>query len=340
MIEFLKTHSSIQFAVDCLNNIDNVELGLGRLGNIDSIIPFFKEPLLWSKLQNCSTSTVLLDVYVGMKIAELIFSKHLNSKQIFNPFLFDHLTDDINIDEIKLVIFKILNTCIDEISLFDESPPDSAVDTISNLALSLLPLLIKCIPPGQFHEWVSQSRKISTMTEKVLLNHDISKSLIESAVMTNCTTTNPSLKKFFSLSSKLLICSYSTCNGEINAELRISFPETWPARMGQIDVSSVAGLSKGKNSRLEVSVQNVFRLNGVQNAIQVWIENIEGFLKNVQECFICYSVTYHSASTGINGGSIPDKVCKNCNYKFHSQCLLKWFKQSQKTTCVLCQQPF
>ena len=86
-------------------------------------------------------------------------------------------------------------------------------------------------------------------------------------------------------------------------------------------------------------------MNGVQHAVQIWIENIEGYLKNVEECYICYSVTYHHGTKGTGsgdgtGGSIPDKECKNCHYKFHAQCLLKWFKQSQKTNCVLCQQPF
>jgi hypothetical protein len=153
------------------------------------------------------------------------------------------------------------------------------------------------------------------------------------------------LKQSYSKSSKLLVCRYTTCGGEITAELSASFPEAWPARLATIEVSPVAGLSKAKNARLKISIQQIFRSNGVQQAVQIWIENIEGFLANVEECYICYSVTYHHGTKGTgsgngSGGAIPDKECRNCHYKFHAQCLLKWFKQSQKTNCVLCQQPF
>jgi len=125
----------------------------------------------------------------------------------------------------------------------------------------------------------------------------------------------------------------------------VKFPDCWPLRLGQIEVSAVVGLSKAKNARLQVSIQSVFRMNGVQNAIQIWIENIHGFLKDVEECYICYSVTYHHGAKGTgtgngNGGSIPNKKCKTCKYKFHSACLLKYFKTSGKTICCLCQNPF
>jgi hypothetical protein len=204
-------------------------------------------------------------------------------------------------------------------------------------ALEIVPLFLQAVAPGEVSDWSSNSGT-SGANEKIVTEHGISSALIQSEVTSN-KYKNENLKTSFSLSSRLLVCSYSSHGGEIQAELSVRFPDSWPLRLGQVEASPVVGLSKGKNARLKVSIQSVFRLNGVQNAIQIWIENIEGFLKDVEECYICYSVTYHHGAKG-TAGSIPNKQCRTCKYKFHSECLLKYFRTSGKTICCLCQNPF
>jgi hypothetical protein len=180
---------------------------------------------------------------------------------------------------------------------------------------------IQILSPGEFHDWVTSSKALKHIPE-LLVKFGISAELMTLSVTQN-RYNHADLKQSFSSSSKLLVCRYTTCGGEINTELRVLFPDNWPARLATIEVSPVAGLTRTKNSKLHINTQKIFRSNGVQQSIQIWIENIEGYLKDVEECYICYSVTYHHGTKGTGsgdgtGGSIPDKECN----------------------CVLCQQPF
>jgi hypothetical protein len=200
-------------------------------------------------------------------------------------------------------------------------------------ALAVVELLLQSASPGEIHERTSPSM------ETTVVEHGVSGNLIEQQITSNKFRTD-NLRSTFSMSSKLLVCNYSSHDGEIQAELSVRFPESWPLRLGQVEVSPVIGLSKAKNAKLKIAIQSVFRNNGVQNAIQIWIENIEGFLRDVEACYICYSVTYHHGQGKTNAGSIPSKRCRTCKNAFHSECLLKYFRTSGKTICCLCQNPF
>ena len=54
----------------------------------------------------------------------------------------------------------------------------------------------------------------------------------------------------------------------------------------------------------------------------------------VEPCPICYCVVEAKAHT------LPTSCCATCGAAFHSRCVLKWFMESQKAKCPICQQPW
>lgn len=98
----------------------------------------------------------------------------------------------------------------------------------------------------------------------------------------------------------------------------------------------------------------------IATALQLFKENVVGFIKGLEECAICYSIVFPRTR------SLPKKQCITCKYKFHTECLdryskfyfvifqnrffhyfivcdfpiPRWFRTSHKTHCPLCQSTF
>ena len=339
IMETLSESGSTEWALRCLD-LSAIEPALSRLSKLE-IIDFFATEQLKARL---TAHESLFGEFVRFKLWLVVLSKFQKCKQESFCFLTEFLgesaiANEVAIDpvEIKQSLMDIGKAAFDVIQRADRSLEDEAAAFLYRDAVELVPLFLQAVAPGDVCEWSSTSGQGASW-ERTLVEHGVASSLIRAEV-TNNKYKNENLKSNFSMSSRLLVCSYSSHGGEIQAELTVRFPDSWPLRLGQVEASPVVGLSKGKNARLKVSIQSVFRLNGVQNAVQIWIENIEGFLKDVEECYICYSVTYHHGASG-TAGSIPSKQCRTCKYKFHSECLLKYFRTSGKTICCLCQNPF
>ncbi|XP_053991523.1 uncharacterized protein LOC128883323 [Hylaeus volcanicus] len=63
-------------------------------------------------------------------------------------------------------------------------------------------------------------------------------------------------------------------------------------------------------------------------------DNFAAFVLGLEDCFICYSIVHHRTR------GIPKSQCVTCKYKFHAECVQKWFETSLKNNCPLCQSPF
>jgi hypothetical protein len=344
VIEWLQSNASIALALALVSSRQDharVLIGAARLRIVD-----FGE--LVSFNSGAVVQTVLaLDTHDENEIFALIKLVHaiavtfgrFKRETGLVAFLIEYLQDTVEdgsvAEGMKRIIHRAVSQVVDECVNFPITDSSERLWDKGELGVVFSDLM-GCVSPGEFHDWATSvgSRSAAADAEKLLCR---SENVFESLVELNKAALTD-VRQLFSKSARLLICHYSGCGGEIKAELQFSFPSTWPARNATLTVSPVPGLSKAKNARLQMSVQHSLRMHGVQPTVQIWTENIEGFLKNVEECYICYSITHHT-STG-SGGAIPDKQCKNCNNKFHAQCLFKWFKQSQKTNCVLCQQPW
>ena len=85
---------------------------------------------------------------------------------------------------------------------------------------------------------------------------------------------------------------------------------------------------------LGVSAILQHRNGAVAEGLMLWRKNVDGEFAGVEPCPICYLVIH-----GANHQT-PRLRCQQCRNKFHSACLYKWFTNSSKSTCPLCQTPW
>uniref|UniRef100_A0A0G4HPN5 E3 ubiquitin-protein ligase listerin n=1 Tax=Chromera velia CCMP2878 TaxID=1169474 RepID=A0A0G4HPN5_9ALVE len=133
---------------------------------------------------------------------------------------------------------------------------------------------------------------------------------------------------------------------ETRVEVQLQFPEAFPLRPVAIDTektgAEMVGVPRKRAAGWTVSIVKALQTNAVgaggggtvAGALRVWAGNLRAFFGGVDDCPICYSVVHPQHK------SLPRQPCATCKYKFHSECIYRWFRTSHKTTCPLCQSPF
>ena len=93
------------------------------------------------------------------------------------------------------------------------------------------------------------------------------------------------------------------------------------------------GVAEGRLRKWMLSIMALLRSqNGaLSQAIVLWQQNCAHQFDGVEECLICYNVIQDV------GGQLPKLGCKTCSKRYHTSCLFKWFRSSQKSTCPHCQ---
>ncbi|WPH00474.1 Hypothetical protein R9X50_00330300 [Acrodontium crateriforme] len=117
--------------------------------------------------------------------------------------------------------------------------------------------------------------------------------------------------------------------------IKVILPEAYPLASAQcIGVNRVAVREEKWQSWLRNCQGVITFYNGsIIDGISAWQKNINGSLKNLAECAICYSIVDSYKH-------LPTKRCLQCRNAFHAGCLFKWFKTSGASTCPLCRNSF
>ncbi|TLD35213.1 RING zinc finger protein-like protein [Venturia nashicola] len=123
---------------------------------------------------------------------------------------------------------------------------------------------------------------------------------------------------------------------EQSASIVITLPPTFP--LHQATVTSPTKRMAVEEKKWTMWLRNAqaviaFSNNSLVDGLLAWRRNIYGALKGQTDCAICYSVVGED-------GKLPNKTCRTCKNSFHGNCLFKWFKSSNNTTCPLCRNPF
>ncbi|OII71866.1 RING domain-containing protein [Cryptosporidium ubiquitum] len=144
------------------------------------------------------------------------------------------------------------------------------------------------------------------------------------------TMSNPDRKITFdhNISSRTIKINYSERG--FTATLSFTFSKHHPLVIPKVNIPNVIGVSKKQNSNWLISVIKAVRYKNVVHAILTWINNLSLYLEGIEDCLICYSIVHPQYRT------LPRKRCNTCNNIFHSECIYKWFRTSNKTTCPLC----
>ncbi|XP_022127578.2 uncharacterized protein LOC111001844 [Pieris rapae] len=83
-----------------------------------------------------------------------------------------------------------------------------------------------------------------------------------------------------------------------------------------------------------VRVYLAYQNGWLVTALRLWSEALRCRVDAAAQCYICYCRLHPTTAR------LPNVPCHTCNNRFHSACLRKWFKTSQKSNCPLCRTVF
>ncbi|POM80476.1 Hypothetical protein PHPALM_1682 [Phytophthora palmivora] len=123
---------------------------------------------------------------------------------------------------------------------------------------------------------------------------------------------------------------------ECALEMVVRVPSSYPLRCVEVECTKRIGISEDRWRRWVLQIIRVTssRDGSLLDAVLLWKRNVDKEFEGVEPCPICYSIL-NPKNMGL-----PSLPCKTCNNKYHNSCLYKWFNQSGKNKCPICQQPF
>ncbi|KAM5483810.1 hypothetical protein McanCB56680_002912 [Microsporum canis] len=117
--------------------------------------------------------------------------------------------------------------------------------------------------------------------------------------------------------------------------IAISLPPTYPLHQAIVTGRSRVAVDEKKWKSWLLVIQGVilFSNGNLMDGLLAFRRNVQGALKGQGECPICCSIISSNMQT-------PNKRCGTCKNNFHSDCLFRWFKSSNSSSCPLCRNSF
>jgi len=124
--------------------------------------------------------------------------------------------------------------------------------------------------------------------------------------------------------------------GEIAMGLSLRLPSCYPLLPVSVSLADAVQLKEEQSKKWLLSVTSLLSSSDgrLYAAVQVWRRSLQQHFQGVAECSICMSVVHAT------NHALPRMRCKECNQRFHSQCLFKWFQSSGNSKCPLCRTLF
>ncbi|CAK4067201.1 unnamed protein product [Aphanomyces euteiches] len=123
---------------------------------------------------------------------------------------------------------------------------------------------------------------------------------------------------------------------ECSLEMVIRVPPSYPLRTVEVECTKRIGISEERWRRwiLQILKVTTSQDGSLLDAVLLWKSNVDKEFDGVEPCPICFSILNPKTM------GLPNLPCRTCNNKYHNSCLYKWFNQSSKNKCPICQQPF
>ncbi|KAK2870551.1 hypothetical protein FQN49_003105 [Arthroderma sp. PD_2] len=120
-----------------------------------------------------------------------------------------------------------------------------------------------------------------------------------------------------------------------HTSIAISLPPTYPLHQAIVTGRSRVAVDERKWKGWLLVIQGVilFSNGNLMDGLLAFRRNVQGALKGQGECPICCSIISANMQT-------PNKRCGTCKNNFHSDCLFRWFKSSNSSSCPLCRNSF
>lgn len=217
-------------------------------------------------------------------------------------------------------------------------PWNDSVDQrlIDTLSLSLLFKLIVNFPKS-IRSWAdndkSQKNLLSTFLSEGLSNAIFEKE-VEKIEMAENEWRTYEFEILVSRKAREISAVY--LKDDQSLEISLKVPTNYPLQLLEVDFSRAAKFSEAKAKQWSMLIKRMLTtLNyGIKDALIGWKNNMEKELQGIDECAICFCVIHPTSK------KLPEKKCKTCKKKLHTECVHKWFQQSQKNDCPLCKSPF
>lgn len=117
-------------------------------------------------------------------------------------------------------------------------------------------------------------------------------------------------------------------------EMILQIPACYPLYSVDVACGKRIGISEDRWRRGILHIVQTCAQNGaLMDAVMLWKRNVDQEFQGVVPCPICYWILYPKTM------AFPNLTCKTCKTTYHKACLYKWFMQSGKSVCTICQQP-
>ncbi|EKX73454.1 conserved hypothetical protein [Theileria equi strain WA] len=185
--------------------------------------------------------------------------------------------------------------------------------------------------PGEVGEmWNNCKNSYVKKQIKKFTKSEITQKIIEDEIQIIKMNGLDNLQIMYDAGNRIINAKLST-KAEVPTKISIKIPSTFPLVPLSFTTEEDNSTFKQKYLKWIMLAQSEANRSGISQGLYLWCNNIAKFFDGISECPICYSIVHAQFNT------IPSKICKVCKYKFHTECIYKWFRTAQKAKCPLCQ---
>jgi len=207
--------------------------------------------------------------------------------------------------------------------------------SLSKLAARVIFRSVEVFPTLSKHWWDSSCPNYLTHTVREFVETQVSPDILKLAVQSikNAAAFGEMQVKGSSVTREV---NAAYVQDDFTLSVVIKLPLSFPFRRAEVDCSKTLGVPECRWKRWSLQITQMLNNQGgtLKDALLLWKENVDKEFEGVEPCPVCYSVLH------VKSHKLPNLECNTCHNQFHSECLFEWFKNSGKSVCVICQQPW
>ncbi|KAG5301557.1 leucine carboxyl methyltransferase [Histoplasma ohiense] len=264
------------------------------------------------------------------------YVSNIKENDCLNPFL------EFTFDFLQYPHGKLIDASKFDIRSFSLDESDPAQKETQCLLVHLYYLCLKYLPNLTKVWWIDSKKRVKgqveTWTEKYispLIIEDSLRNVNEWFSAQNFTNEDQPLQVKVSRRAAEIIASVEVDEDSPPTSVAIYLPSTYPLQQAVVEGRARVAVDEKKWRSWLLTIQGVimFSNGNLVDGLLAFRRNVQGALKGQSECAICYSVISANMQT-------PNKRCATCKNTFHSDCLFRWFKSSNASSCPLCRNNF
>ncbi|EEP82339.1 predicted protein [Uncinocarpus reesii 1704] len=264
------------------------------------------------------------------------YSANLKDNNCLDPLL------EFMFDFLQFPQGKLVDASKFSVRLFELDEAESLEKEIQWLLSHIYYLCLRYLPNLTKAWWLDSKKRvkgpIETWTQKYispLVIEDSLRNVSEWFSAQDWAGEEQALQVKVSYKAAEIVASIEIDEESPATSILISLPATYPLLQATVAGGHRVAVDERKWRSWLMTIQGVimFSNGNLVDGLLAFRRNVQGALKGHGECAICYSVISTNMQT-------PNKRCATCKNTFHSDCLFRWFKSSNSSSCPLCRNNF